>query len=96
MDAESIKEFFRPTKIKIRITLFLTILFLLEVISLLYFISPGRCNTYISTILYESIFYLIGLLLKIISLFFSLLYRGITILAIEMIFGFFLLLILLY
>ncbi|RLJ00780.1 MAG: hypothetical protein DRP06_01090 [Candidatus Aenigmatarchaeota archaeon] len=96
MDTKQIKEFFKPTKIKIRITLFLTIMFLLWIHFTLYFISPGRCDTYISTFLHESIFYLLGLFLKSIPLFFNSLNEGIIILAIEMIFGFFLFLILLY
>lgn len=72
MDAKPIKEFFKPTKIKIRLTLFLTILFFLWIPVTLYFTSPGRCDVYISTFLYESVFYLLELFLKIISLFFSL------------------------
>ena len=51
MNAKSIKEFFRPTKIKIRITLFLIVLFLSLIISSLFsvYISPGCCHTYIYT-----------------------------------------------
>ena len=98
MNAKSIKEFFRPTKIKIRITLFLVVLFLSLIISSLFsvYISPGCCHTYIYTPFQYFVIHLLALFSENLFSFSGLLEINIMMLLIAIISNIFLFTLVLY